>query len=36
MFDFDISWFMLSMCITILSYFDCSHVKHVDYYYELF
>jgi len=36
MFDFDISLFTLSMWITSIKYFDCSHVKHVDYYYELF
>jgi len=36
MFDFDISLFIITMWITIICYFDCSHVKHVDYYYKLF
>ena len=36
MFDLDISLFIQSMFITIICYFDCSHVKHVDYYYKLF
>ena len=36
MFDFDVSLFILSMWITIICYFDCSHVKHVDYYHKLF
>jgi len=25
--DFDISWFILSMCITIISYFDCKNQR---------
>jgi len=36
MFDLDISLFLLSMWITIRCYFDCGHVKHVNYHYELF
>jgi len=35
-FYFDISLFILSMWIAIICYFDCSHVKHVDYCYNLF
>jgi len=27
MFDFDISLFMLNMCNTIVTYFDCSHLS---------
>jgi len=36
MFDFDILLFTLNMWITIIKYFDCSHGKHVNSYYELF
>ena len=31
MLDFDISLFILNMWIVIICYFDCSHVKHVEY-----
>jgi len=34
MFDLDVSLFILSMWITIICYFTCSHVKHVNYYYK--
>jgi len=27
MFDFDVSLFMLYMWITVINYFDCSHVS---------
>jgi len=38
MFDLklEISLFILSMWSTIICYFDCSHVTHVNYYYKLF
>ena len=36
MFDFEISLFILSVCMTIKCYFNCSHVKHVYYFISYF
>jgi len=36
MIDFDILLFNLSMWMTNMCHFDCSHVKHVKYYYKFF
>ena len=36
MFDSDISLFIPIMWITNMCYFDCGHVKHVNYCYKLF